>query len=147
MTSRTRSTYRWTDYLLGLFILIAAGAVLYPAGKFLQPGHTPPVFSGTLIPVANAEEIPPGHTLTIEYASVPWILVREDQEIVALSGVCTYRGSELMWDADRSLLICSGHGCTFDHHGNVLWGLATKPLETLQVRTVGNRIHVARRTM
>ena len=147
MTSPTRPTYRWTDYLLGLLLLIAAGAVLYPTVKFLQPRHTPPVFSGTLIPVANFEEIPPGQALNIEYASAPWILVKKDQEIVALSGTCTYRGSEIMWDAERALLVCSGHGCTFDRHGNVLWGLATKPLETLQLRTVGNRIHVARRAM
>ncbi|MDF1536304.1 MAG: Rieske 2Fe-2S domain-containing protein [bacterium] len=147
MTSPARSTYRWTDYLLGLLILIAAGAVFYPTVRFLQPGQTPPVLSGTLIPAANLEEIPPGQALEIEYASTPWILVKKGHEIVALSGVCTYRGSELVWDAGRNVLVCSGHGCTFDRHGNVLWGLATRPLETLPVRIEGNRVHVAGRAM
>ncbi len=145
MSSPTRPAYRWTDYLLGILILIAIGTVIYPASKYLQPRHTPPVFSGTLLPVAHIGEIPDNQGLVIEYAGKPWILLRTEHGITALAGICTYRGSELAWDNERSLLVCSGHGCTFDQYGNVLRGLATAPLETLQVRAMEERIYVARR--
>ncbi|MCK5353261.1 Rieske (2Fe-2S) protein [bacterium] len=145
MASPTRPTYRWTDYLLGILILIATGTVIYPVTRYLQPRHTPPVFSGTLLPVAHIGEIPDNQALLIEYAGKPWVLLRTEHGITALSGICTYRGSQLGWDTERSLLVCSGHGCTFDQYGNVLWGLATAPLETLQVRMVEERIYVARR--
>jgi nitrite reductase/ring-hydroxylating ferredoxin subunit len=145
LSSPTRSTYRWTDYLLGILILIAAGTVIYATTRYLQPRHTPPVFSGTLLPVAHIGEIPDNQALVVKYAEKPWILLRTEHGITALSGTCTYRGSELAWDNERSLLVCTGHGCTFDQHGNVLRGLATAPLETLQVRAVEERIYVARR--
>ena len=147
MTSPTRSTYRWTDYLLGILILTAAGTVIYPVTRYLQPRHTPPVFTGTLLPVATMGEIPDNEALVIEYAAKPWILLRTEHGVTALSGNCTYRGSELAWDKDRAVLVCSGHGCTYDRHGNILSGLATAPLETLQVRELENRIYVARSTL
>lgn len=146
MTSPIRYTYRWTDYLLGIFILIAAGTVIYTVTRYLQPRHTPPVFSGALLPVAHIGEIPINQALTVEYTGKPWILLQGRQGITALSGICTYRGSELFWDQDHSILVCSGHGCTFDQHGNVIKGLATAPLETLEVRLVDERIYVARRS-
>jgi nitrite reductase/ring-hydroxylating ferredoxin subunit len=145
LTSPIRSTYRWTDYLLGIFILIAAGTVIFTITRYLQPRHTPPVFSGTLLPVAHIREIPDNQALTVEYAGKPWILLQGRQGITALSGICTFRGSELSWDEERAILVCSGHGCTFDRYGNVLRGLATAPLEELQVRLVDERIYVERR--
>ena len=144
MASPTRPANRWTDYLLGILILIAIGTVIYPVTKYLQPRHTPPVFSGTLLPVAHIGEIPDNQGLVIVYAGKPWVLLRTEHGITALAGICTYRGSELAWDNDSAVLVCSGHGCTYDRHGNILSGLATAPLETLQVRELENRIYVAR---
>lgn len=145
MTSPIRSTYRWTDYVLGILILIVAGTIIYTVSRYLQPRHTPPVFSGTLLPVAHIGEIPDNQALVIEYAGKPWILLQDSRGITALSGICTYRGSKLSWDEEHTILVCNGHGCSFDRHGNVLWGLATAPLEELQVRQVDERIYVARR--
>ena len=74
----------------------------------------------------------------------PWLLARTQGHLTAVSGYCTYRGSSIKWDLRNQIFLCEGHGCTFGHRGNLIHGLATSPLETLRVRTIGNRIYGAR---
>jgi nitrite reductase/ring-hydroxylating ferredoxin subunit len=94
--------------------------------------------------IARLGDLAPDSALAVELEGLPWLLVRSRGDISAVSGYCTYRGSRIRWDKTNSVFLCESHGCTFDHRGNLIHGLATSPLETLRIRIVDDRIYGAR---
>lgn len=144
MPSSTTHAYRGTDYLLGILVLFLAGLLLFWTGSFLQPSQLAPASPGSYHFITQLDNIAPGTALSFEIEGRPWLLVRTENDITAVSGYCTYRGSRIRWDPDNQVLLCEGHGCTFGHRGNLINGLATSPLETLRIRVIGNRIYGAR---
>ncbi len=140
----TAPTYRGADYILGVLTLILAGVILYSVGAFLQPDRLPPPARGTFQPVIHEDDLIAGMPLELILDGQPWFLMTYDGHISAVSGTCTYRGSRLSWRRDTHVYQCNAHGCLFDYNGNVLGGLATAPLERLQVRIIAGEVFAAR---
>ncbi len=144
MPSSTSHAYRGSDYLLGFLILSLAGLLLFWTGRYLQPVRLPPASPGSYHFIAQLDDIAPGTTLAFEIEGRPWLLVKTDGDVTAVSGYCTYRGSRIQWDPRNQVFRCEGHGCTFGHRGDLIQGLATSPLETLRIRIIAGRIYGAR---
>lgn len=144
MPSYSSHAYRGTDYLLGILILLMAGLLLYWTGRFLQPVRLPPASPGSYHFIAKLDDIAPGMALAFEIEGRPWLLVRTEGGLTAVSGYCTYRGSRIQWDPRNQVFLCEGHGCIFGHRGDLIHGLATSPLETLRLRIIADRIYGAR---
>lgn len=136
--------YRGTDYLLGILILILTGLLLFWTGRFLQPVRLPPASPGSYHFIASLDDVVSGTALAFELEGRPWLLARTGDNLTAVSGYCSYRGSRIRWDLHNQVFLCEGHGCTFGHRGDLIHGLATSPLETLNIRVIGHRIYGAR---
>jgi nitrite reductase/ring-hydroxylating ferredoxin subunit len=134
-----------TDYLLGITILILSGGVLLGPVNLLWPERHLPLASSSLTPVTDQTGTWPGSALPFVYQSSPYILVNISGKIYAPSAICTYRESILRWDEERGVLICPAHGCVFDVRGNVLHGLPSRPLTTLDVVLSGGTVYVGDR--
>jgi len=144
LPSSIRHAHRGTDYLLGILILLLASLILFWTGRFLQPVRLPPASPGSYHLIASQDNVAPGTAFAFELEGRPWLLVRTDDNLTAVSGYCTYRGSSIKWDLHNQVFLCEGHGCTFGHRGKIIHGLATSPLETLRIRTIGQSIYGAR---
>ncbi|UCF88403.1 MAG: Rieske 2Fe-2S domain-containing protein [bacterium] len=145
MPSSHKSAYRGTDYLLGILVLLAAGLLLIWTARYLQPVRLPPLSPGSYHFIARLDDVAPGSSLSFMLEGRPWLLARRESEIMAVSGLCTFRGSKILWDEDNQVFLCEGHGCTFGYRGHRIQGLAADPLETLRIKIVGERIYGARR--
>jgi Rieske Fe-S protein len=61
-------------------------------------------------------------------------LVRDGNEVTALSSTCTHLGCQVRWDRDASRFLCPCHGGAYDARGRVLEGPPPRPLDTIEVR-------------
>jgi nitrite reductase/ring-hydroxylating ferredoxin subunit len=144
LPSTVSHSYRGTDYLLGILVLILLGLLFFWSALFMQPVRLPPASPGSYHYIAQLDEIPPGTAYSFELENRPWLLVRTAGDVTAVSGYCTYRGSRIQWDPANQVFLCEGHGCTFGHRGQLIHGLATSPLEALRIRIKDDRIYGAR---
>jgi len=90
-----------------------------------------------LLRVAKAE-VPPGGALVFRKSRVA--IVREGDNIYALSIVCTHLGCSV--NVTPKELICPCHGSIFGRGGEVFKGPADRPLEQLTVEERGEFIVV-----
>lgn len=67
-------------------------------------------------------------------------IIRSEEEVYALSLVCTHLGCTVNVTAEN--LICPCHGSIFDRTGQVLKGPSNKPLERLVVEERGEKLVV-----
>ena len=144
MPSTASQSYRGTDYLLGILVLLFASLLLFWTARFLQPVRLPPVSPGSYHYIAHVNDIAQDTAFSFELEGRPWLLVSTAGDITAVSGYCPFRGSRVQWDPANSVFICDGHGCTFGHRGHLINGLATSPLESLRIKIVDDRIYGAR---
>lgn len=68
------------------------------------------------------------------------VVIRSEEDIYALSLICTHLGCTVNVTAEN--LICPCHGSIFDRKGNVLKGPSDKPLERLEVAEQGEKLVV-----
>jgi menaquinol-cytochrome c reductase iron-sulfur subunit len=69
-------------------------------------------------------------------------LVKNGEEITALSSTCTHLGCRVSWDADSQTLKCPCHGGIFDKSGAVKAGPPPAPLARLAIRRDGGQVLV-----
>lgn len=67
-----------------------------------------------------------------EDASV--IVVRDGEELMALSPICPHKQCKVNWQASSSQLVCPCHDSQFAVDGSVVQGPATTPLPTYEVK-------------
>lgn len=67
-----------------------------------------------------------------------------EEEVLALSLVCTHLGCLVEWSAERRQFLCPCHRATFDAGGNVVEGPPPRPLARLAVTIDGDRVRVHR---
>ena len=71
------------------------------------------------------------------------VLVRTgENEIKAMSTVCTHLGCTVYWEQDRQEFYCPCHQGRFDKNGEVVAGPPPTPLETYKVEIEGNNIFI-----
>ncbi|MEW6378921.1 MAG: Rieske 2Fe-2S domain-containing protein [bacterium] len=113
---------------------------LYPIVRFLIPpqgnSQDPDVVQ------INGAEIPVGRSKVINYKNTPTIIIRNGQDIVALTAVCTHLGCIVQWDEVSQEIVCPCHAAKYDLNGNVKSGPAPKPLTLVKARIVDDKILV-----
>jgi cytochrome b6-f complex iron-sulfur subunit len=71
------------------------------------------------------------------------VLVRTgEQEVKALSTVCTHLGCTVYWQKDKKEFYCPCHQGRFDKDGNVIAGPPPKPLESYHTEIEGDNIFI-----
>lgn len=132
VVSATRK--RFLEAVIGLFGLISAIGVLYPVGMFLWPRRQKieaEVVKSIKIPLSD---VPIGEAKFIRFLNKATVIIHtNDQELVALSAVCTHLGCIVKWNESKQELICPCHGGRFDTKGNVLGGPPPSPLVSYSV--------------
>lgn len=77
--------------------------------------------NGSWRPVAAVSSIPPGHAMSVSTASVDAVVINDNGNISAVSGVCTHLGCRLQPDDANRKLDCPCHQTAFAWSGKVLY--------------------------
>ena len=89
--------------------------------------------------IASSDTYPIGSRTVI--ASIPALLIHNENGFTAISLVCTHLGCTL--ESKQDGFACPCHGSMFDLKGNVVRGPANKSLSMLKVAvTADGRLHV-----
>ena len=119
-------------FLATLALLCSSAALL---GRYLTPRTTRK--ARALISVQKGD-IPRQGALVYREARIA--LVRSNDDIYALSLVCTHLGCTVKVSDEQ--FCCPCHGSVFDRRGEVLRGPADRPLRRLSTERRGNLIEV-----
>lgn len=114
---------------LGLFSALSVLGVSYPVGMYLWPREKKSAANGARVMKLPLAEAPIGDAKFIRFLNKPTVIIRpNEQEIVALSAVCTHLGCIVKWKESSQELFCPCHGGRFDTKGAVLGGPPPAPL-------------------
>jgi Rieske Fe-S protein len=61
-------------------------------------------------------------------------LVRDGDDVKALSATCTHLGCQVRWEKEKRRFLCPCHGGVYDAQGRVVEGPPPRPLDTIDVR-------------
>lgn len=64
-------------------------------------------------------------------------LIRDGNNVKALSATCTHLGCQVRWDRDAKRFKCPCHGGAYDAQGRVIAGPPPRPLDPIDVRVDG----------
>ena len=129
MEKNTRSRRK---FLKGIAFVSAFG---WMAWRFFVP--TKKVTQEALLEVKKSD-IPLRGALVYKHSRVA--IIRSEEEVYALSLVCTHLGCTLNVTAEN--LVCPCHGSIFDRQGKVIKGPSDKPLKRLDVEERGDKLVV-----
>lgn len=63
-----------------------------------------------------------------------YVLITEDNQVSALSNVCTHLGCRVSWKEDENYFACPCHAGFFDVDGNIIDGPPPRPLVSYPVK-------------
>jgi len=122
---------------LGTAAAVFSASLLYPLFQFLWPPDAKTGGEGSVgIPL---EDMLVGQSRVVPIRGEPVLLIREANQVVALSAVCTHLGCIVKYKGG-GVILCPCHEASFDLNGNVTGGPAPRPLTYYRVRIVGGRI-------
>jgi cytochrome b6-f complex iron-sulfur subunit len=137
-SSQTRRSF--LDFSIFFSMLVLAGGTIYPMLRYLWPSKEATEGGGTPTISIALEELGVGDAVIKKLLGKPVIIVRTEDEVHALSAVCTHLGCIVKWEKDTQRLICPCHIATFDLRGNVTGGPAPSPLLTTEAKISGEQI-------
>ncbi len=122
-------------------------AVGLPAvGYLLAPAMTVNESEGW-IPLGPVDQVPVGVPTLFNFSRTKvngwertvstygvYVLINENNEISALSNVCTHLACRVTWHQDKQEYDCPCHAAAFDNQGNVLDGPPPRPLDAYPVK-------------
>lgn len=117
-----------------LVLAAATGGVAYAASRLLSPLRA----QRPLIYLGERGDFVPGTWRLLPDA--PIYVVVDERGVAAISARCTHLGCTVRRRGDG--FVCPCHGSTFDGVGHALTQPATRPLEWLQVRAIGDALFV-----
>lgn len=131
----TEGRRKFLNALLAFFSMISFIGIVYPVGIFLWPrAGSKSAARGRFMRIASADA-PIGEVKFIRFLNKPAMLIRpNEQEIIALSAICTHLGCVVKWNESKGELFCPCHGGRFDLRGKVLGGPPPAPLASYKVR-------------
>ena len=95
--------------------------------------------------LADEAEIRFGELRAADVASVPVLLTRTDDGVVALADRCTHRGGPLHeGELIDGCVVCPWHGSAFALDGSVVEGPATRPQASYEVRISDGQVFARR---
>jgi Rieske Fe-S protein len=135
MTDQILPTRR---HVLAAGALGAIGAPLLAACGDSTPASTPTAGDA----IARLEDLPDGGAAVVATAAgAPVVLLRNGDEVTALSGVCTHQGCTVRSDGET--LLCPCHSSRFDLEGVPFEGPAQDPLPPIEVAVEDGDVVVA----
>ena len=116
--------------LKGLALFAVCGTLLW---RYLTPSSRQ---RKKVLLEVDKNEIPLRGALVYKNSRVA--VIRRENEIYALSLICTHLGCTVNVSAEN--LTCPCHGSVFDRDGKVLKGPSDKPLKRLEIEEHGDRL-------
>jgi cytochrome b6-f complex iron-sulfur subunit len=136
-SSRHDARRSFLSLALGTVAAVFSASLLYPLFQFLWPPAAKTGGEGTVgIPL---EDMLVGQSRVVPLRGEPVLVIREENQVVALSAVCTHLGCIVKYKGG-GVILCPCHAASFDLNGNVTGGPAPRPLTYHPVRIVGGRI-------
>jgi cytochrome b6-f complex iron-sulfur subunit len=114
---------------LAFFGALGVFGFVYPMGMYLWPREKKAKGAGGRSMKIPLSDIPIGEARFVRFLNRPAVVVRpNEQQIVALSPVCTHLGCIVKWREKEREFLCPCHGGRFDFKGAVLGGPPPDPL-------------------
>lgn len=135
----TRRTF--LDAVIGFFSLVTGLAMAIPSLFYLWPAAKGG--AGELVEVEGASALGVGQSKMVQVGGKAVIVVRDRNEFVAYSAICTHLGCLVKWDGGKQEFLCPCHAAAFDKRGGVISGPPPGPLEAYDVKEVDGRVYVS----
>lgn len=133
----------------GLELVVSSGGT-QAASPEPKPGTVPPAQeltpdNGVWTTVARSTDLPEGSSTRFDLGTVTGFVSRTDNQVRAVSGICTHLGCRLNLDAPARTLNCPCHGASFSVTGAVVrhhLPLPLPPLPRIEVREIDGVVQV-----
>ena len=89
-------------------------------------------------PVARVLSVPRADGWYRERVRQTVFLIRDGDQVKALSATCTHLGCQVRWDSQARRFECPCHGGAYDSQGRVVEGPPPRPLDPIDVRVEGS---------
>jgi len=135
-----RTFFQWLSVaVLSLWAAASAAVVL----AFLTPPSDARSALSNLVDAGEFRSLREGTARLVSHKGVPIYVLRPvDEEIIALSGLCTHFRCVLKWSEEDQTLVCPCHKGVFGPNGSVMAGLPNQPLTRYETHLRGGRILV-----
>jgi cytochrome b6-f complex iron-sulfur subunit len=128
------------NIIMGTGTVLGLGSLAYRFLEYLYP-VVPPI-KLVEVPAGKPDDIPPEGARLVQLPTGPVLLEKADNEVHALSAVCTHLGCTVQWHPEEKKFICPCHQGIYDFNGTVLSGPPLRPLEKLQVKVRDEQVFV-----
>ncbi len=95
--------------------------------------------------VATVDQVPKEGIYETEFGEEPIVLLRDGQEIIALSLTCPHVACKLFYVPQRKEFDCPCHESSFSQDGKKLFGPAPRNMFTMDMKIEGNDIIIGGR--
>ncbi len=102
-------------------------------------------WQGSWQPVMALSEVPQVTPVRFTSGAIEGFLIRNGDDVRALSAICTHMACVLSWSKLRTQFECPCHGASFDQNGTLTGhyeGGSLPPLPTIKVRVEGGQVQV-----
>ena len=124
------------NIILGTGTVLGLGSLAYRFLEYLYP-LVPPI-KLVEVPAGKPDDIPPDGVLLVQLPEGPVMLEKGDNEVRALSAICTHLGCTVQWHPEEKKFICPCHQGIYDFNGNVLSGNLARFVTAQKDNHVGN---------
>jgi cytochrome b6-f complex iron-sulfur subunit len=133
------------NIIMGTGTVLGLGSLAYRFLEYLYP-VVPPI-KLVEVPAGKPDDIPSDGARLVQLPAGPVLLEKADNEVRALSAICTHLGCTVQWHAEEKKFICPCHQGIYDFNGNVLSGPPLRPLEKLQVKVRNEQVFVLMKSL
>jgi Rieske Fe-S protein len=134
---------KFLQWLTGGFLSLWGVGFLWVVTSFLKPPHSKSSIAERVIKMGPLEDLPVGQARLVQRGREPiWVIRPDEENVVALAGVCTHMHCVLDWDGKQRTLDCPCHEGAFDLNGNVLNGPPPRGLRRYRIETRLGEIHL-----
>ncbi len=95
--------------------------------------------------ITTIDKVPKEGVLETEFGEEPIVLLRDSEEIIALSLVCPHVACKLFWVPQRKEFDCPCHESSFSMQGKRLGGPAPRDMFTMDMKIENNDIIIGGR--
>lgn len=145
--SEQKTRRSFLELLLGGSAILALGAILYPVFKYITPPKIAEAkLSQLKLSFTRADiEKEPQKAKYFKYGRLLGIIfIAENNELRALSAVCTHLDCTVQHLPDQGILWCSCHNGKYAEDGSNISGPPPKPLFQFVVKQTGDVIFVSK---
>jgi Rieske Fe-S protein len=142
-TKQSVMKHRYTNILLLIFILLSVYFIFVPIVRFFFPPSKIMEEGGRQLHVANMESLQIGRAKMVLFRNKPVLIIRTENSVVALSGVCPRTGCYLKWDYLSQQIICPCDYSAYDINGSLLRGPDSVPLKRYNIDIIDDKIYIS----